>query len=534
VKLLQHWLTRQAERRPDAAAISWKEETVSFAELEELSNRLARMLIAQGCSRGDRVALLLPKGPLAIGAMLAVLKADCSYTPLDTRNPAVRIARVLGALDCRCVLAAGSTAALLRDALDQLPGSRAGAPLVGLLETGVPPAPCGARFTLDDVAFCSPSQPDQRNTSDDSAHILFTSGSTGVPKGVVITHANVIHFVEWAVGRFGLGSTDRVSGHSPLHFDLSTFDVFGALAAGATLYPIPPEANLLPHKLAELIERAELTQWFSVPSILQHMAKQDVVRQGAFPSLRRLLWCGERFPTSGLMYWMRRLPHVEFTNLYGPTETTIASSHYTLSRAPGDEREEIPIGKGCDGEELLVLDQDLRPAAVGETGQLYIRGPGLSPGYWRDPERTAAAFIPDPFGSKPDSSPKARLYRTGDLAQLTEGGNIVLLGRADTQVKSRGYRIELGEIEAALDGIAELQESAVVAIGSDGFDGNVLCCAYVPRAGGQIAPAALRQRLAGVLPAYMLPARWLRLDRLPLNGNGKTDRPALKALWQND
>jgi amino acid adenylation domain-containing protein len=355
---------------------------------------------------------------------------------------------------------------------------------------------------------------------------------------VVITHANVIHFVEWAVAHFGLGPTDRVSGHSPLHFDLSTFDVFGAFAAGATLYPIPPEANLLPHKLAELIERAELTQWFSVPSILHHMAKQDVVRQGAFPSLRRLLWCGERFPTSGLMYWMGRLPHVEFTNLYGPTETTIASSYYTVAQRPGDEREEIPIGQGCEGEELLVLDSEHRPLAVGETGDLYIRGPGLSPGYWRDPERTAAAFITDPFGSEPGACPEpsrsARLYRTGDLAHVTADGNVVLVGRADTQVKSRGYRIELGEIEAALDGIAELQESAVVAIGSDGFEGNLLCCAYVPRAGGEIAPAALRQRLAHVLPAYMLPARWLRLDRLPLNGNGKTDRTALKALWRND
>jgi acyl-coenzyme A synthetase/AMP-(fatty) acid ligase len=260
------------------------------------------------------------------------------------------------------------------------------------------------------------------------------------------------------------------------------------------------------------------------------MAKLNVVQPGAFPSLRRLLWCGERFPTSGLMYWMERLPHVEFTNLYGPTETTIASSHYTVRRRPEDEREEVPIGRGCDGEELLVLDTELRPAPLGETGDLYIRGPGLSPGYWRDAERTAAAFIPDPFSSDPGG----RLYRTGDLARVDDQGMVVLVGRADTQVKSRGYRIELGEIEAALDGIAELQESAVVAVGSEGFEGNVLCCAYVPRAGGEIGPAVLRQRLADVLPAYMLPARWMRLERLPLNGNGKTDRPALKELWRND
>jgi amino acid adenylation domain-containing protein len=398
-----------------------------------------------------------------------------------------------------------------------------------MLEPAIDSAACGARFGLDDLASCPVEPPEARNASHDPAHILFTSGSTGVPKGVVITHSNVMHFIEWAVRHFGMGPGDRLSGHSPLHFDLSTFDIYGTLASGATLYPIPREVNLLPHKLALLVEDAALTQWFSVPSILNHMAKLDVVRPGAFPALRRLLWCGERFPTSGLRYWMQRLPHVEFTNLYGPTETTIASSYYRVPSCPCDECDEIPIGQGCDGEELMVLDADLRPVGPGEIGDLYIRGQGLSPGYWRDPERTAAAFIPSPF--KPGSGD--RLYRTGDLARADDRGRLFLLGRADSQVKSRGYRIELGEIEAALDRIAELQESAVVAVGSDSLESNLLCCAYVPRPGGEVAPAVLRQRLAEVLPGYMLPSRWKQLDRLPLNQNGKTDRPVLRELWLN-
>jgi amino acid adenylation domain-containing protein len=524
MRLLQQSLTRQAQLRPEASALLWKGETVTYGELEQLSNRLAWMLRAQGCARGDRVALLLPKSPLAIVSMLAVLKADCSYTPVDTRNPAARIARVLAMLEPRCVLAVSATRELLREALQQVGGTQ---PVIGLLEPGTSASTSGAEFGLDDLGSCPVDQPEQRNNSSDIAHILFTSGSTGMPKGVAITHANVIHFVDWAVRHFGLGPTDRVSGHSPLHFDLSTFDVYGAFASGATLCPVPPELNLLPHKVAELIAGAELTQWFSVPSILQHMAKVDVIPAGAFPSLRRLLWCGERFPASGLMYWMRRLPHVEFTNLYGPTETTIASSYYRVPACPTDEREEIPIGQGCDGEELLVLDAGLGRLPSGGIGDLYIRGPGLSPGYWCDPERTAAAFIPNPFSNNPAD----RLYRTGDLARVDERGMVVLVGRADTQVKSRGYRIELGEIEAALDGIAELRESAVVALKSDGFEGNVLCCAYVPRPGGELPVTVLRQRLAAVLPSYMLPSRWKQLERLPLNQNGKTDRPALRELW---
>jgi amino acid adenylation domain-containing protein len=527
MNLLQEWLSCQAQSRPDAPALHWKGTTQTYGELEHLANRLAWMLIQQGCARGDRVGLLLPKGPLAIAAMLAVLKADCSYTPLDPYNPATRIARVLGALECQCVLAVASTGELLVNALQQLRQAGLPVPSVGLLESGIDPACCGAQFVLDDLAACPAEPPESRNDGEDPAHILFTSGSTGIPKGVIISHANVIHFVEWAVQHFGLRPTDRLSGHSPLHFDLSTFDIYGTLAAGATLYPIPQEANLLPHKLALFIEDAALTQWFSVPSILNHMAKLDVVRPGAFPSLRRLLWCGERFPTSGLRYWMQRLPQVQFTNLYGPTETTIASSYYRVPSCPRDEREEIPIGQGCDSEELLVLDPELRPVPPGETADLYIRGPGLSPGYWRDPERTAAAFIPNPFSNQPGD----RLYRTGDLAKVDDQGRILLIGRADSQVKIRGYRIELGEIEAALDGIAELQESAVVPVGSDGFEGNLLCCTYVPRPGGEVAPTILRQKLAEVLPGYMLPSRWKRLDRLPLNQNGKTDRRALRELW---
>jgi non-ribosomal peptide synthetase component F len=306
--------------------------------------------------------------------------------------------------------------------------------------------------------------------------------------------------------------------------------VYGTLAAGATLYPIPPEANLLPHKLARLIQDEALTQWFSVPSILNHMAKLDVIRLGGFPALRRVLWCGERFPTSGLMYWMRRLPRVEFTNLYGPTEATIASSYYRVPACPADERDEVPIGQGCGGDELLVLDSSLRPVGSGEIGDLYIRGPGLSPGYWGDPDRTAAAFIADPFSE----DPAERLYYTGDLSRVDETGNVRLVGRVDSQVKIRGYRIELGEIETALDGIAELKESAVVAVATEGFEGNQLCCAYVTRPGGEITPAMLRQRLAETLPPYMLPSQWNQLERLPLNQNGKIDRPALRGLWLGD
>jgi len=518
---LQDWVARQAEGRPDAPAIVFGPERVSYGALEQVSNQLARALIARGCRRGDRVALLVPKSPRAIAAMLGVLKADCAYTPVDLRNPPARVERVLEALQPRVVVATGAArellAALHRD-------HRLGRAAIAWLEAEVCDLPFPVAFTLADVGRSEATPVASRNGDDDLAHILFTSGSTGVPKGVTITHANVRHFVEWAVRYFGMGPDDRVSGHSPLHFDLSTFDVYGAFAAGATLYPVAPELNLLPHKVAELIRQAELTQWFSVPSILLHMAQCDAVRPNDFPALRRLLWCGEAFPTRGLIHWMTRLPHVTFTNLYGPTEATIASSYYRVPACPTSDREAVPIGTGCEGEELLVLDERLDPVPRGGIGDLYIRGVGLSPGYWCDPEKTRAAFVPNPH------DPSDRLYRTGDLARVDEQGRIVLVGRADSQIKIRGYRIELGEIEAALHALDALCESAVVPVATDGFGEPALACVYVPHRGAEVAPAALRQRLAELLPPYMLPTRWKRLERLPLNPNGKVDRRALRDL----
>ena len=243
-----------------------------------------------------------------------------------------------------------------------------------------------------------------------------------------------------------------------------------------------------------------------------------------------MLWCGEVLPTPILMHWMERIPHARFTNLYGPTEATIASSYHTVEGIPADETASIPIGVACDGEELLVLDEERRPVAEGEIGDLYIAGAGLSPGYWRDAEKTAAAFVPDPR----DAAGEARIYRTGDLARVGEDGLVHFLGRADSQIKSRGYRIELGEIETALNAISDIGECAVVGVETGGFEGTAIGCAYAPANGTPVEPTRLRTDLSAVLPSYMLPSRWLTLERLPKNVNGKIDRKALRELLETE
>jgi len=529
-RLLQSWVTQQAEARPGDTAIVSGADALTYGQLEIASNQLAHLLQSAGCRQGDRVCILMPKSAEAIVSMIGILKAGCLHVPIDVATPAARIRHIFDSCENRVILAGGRVVPLLDELMsDEALRSRTTIiwlENLGSLEsaTSTPPESKNFRIvfsTRDLKSAPASSLPQHRNPSDGS-HILFTSGSTGVPKGVVITHNNVSAFVGWALKHYGIDHTDRFSGHTPFHFDLSTFDIFGSITAGAQLHLVPSETALLPPKLAEFIRASKLTQWFSVPSVLNYMAKFNSVHQNDFPDLRRVLWCGEVLPTPALIYWMERLPKVHFSNLYGPTEATIASSYFDVTTCPTDPKSQIPIGTPCDGEDLLVLNEKLEAQPVREIGDLFITGVGLSPGYWRDPAKTAAAFLQDPH------DPNRRLYRTGDLAYRDEQGLVYFVGRADTQIKVRGYRIELGEIETALNSMGKLQECAVVAIPTDNFGGYMICAAYVVRAGENATLADLREHLKKLVPNYMMPARWAAYEALPKNANGKIDRPRLK------
>jgi amino acid adenylation domain-containing protein len=495
----------RAAGAPGAVAVVDSLGAVSYAELERRADRVAGALLAAGFRPGQCACLLAPKSAWAVAAMLGILRAGGVYVPLDPGSPPPRLAAAIAASAPRAVLADPGCAAALPPGLD--------ATTIWL--------------TPDGGGLPEPSGRPERVAPGGLAYLLFTSGSTGAPKGVPISHASAVHFLDWAEGYFGLTPNDRISAHSPLHFDLSVWDVFGGLQAGAQVHLVPPQANLVPHRTAAFIRDNELTQWFSVPSVLVSLLHPGVLTPGDLPALRRLIWCGDVLPTAALRELMRRLPHVQFTNLYGPTEATIASSYHRVAEVPAADAGPVPIGRAVDGERLGVFTAAGDPVADGEVGELCLAGPGLSPGYWNDPGRTAAAFVERPPGRG------ERWYRTGDLARRDTDGVFHFHGRRDRQIKSRGYRIELDDIAAHLARLPGLSASAVVALPVGGIVGQEICAVYVPAAGADGDARRLRSLLARSLPTYMLPTRWEPMTSLPLNPNGKVDHGALTAALRD-
>jgi amino acid adenylation domain-containing protein len=437
-------ITAQAALRPDAPAIVNAGEQLTYGELEETSNRLARLLRAAGCRRGDRVAMLMPRGAAAVISILGVLKADAIWVPIDPTSSAAGVRRILASCDSKWILADDTQTTILEELFDNAEFA-AKCSIGWMSRAKVDGRAFSPAFTWTDLDAYSSVPMHCASRTDDATHILFTSASTGTPKGVVFTHRNVLAFIHWARRYFGTSPDDRLSWHSPLHVNLATIDIFGALGVGATLYPVPGDLGLLPHRLAEFIRDAELTQWFSVPSVLSYMASFDAVRYGDFPSVRRVLWCGDVLPTPTLIHWMQRMPHSTFTNLYAPAATAMPSSYFTVPACPESKDEDIPIGRACPGTELLVLNELLNPLPVGEVGDLYLRGVGVSPVYWQDEEQARDTFPPNVL----DGSSSVRVYRTGDLARLGSDGFIYHAKRANGRAKPGEYRVAIADNEVA-------------------------------------------------------------------------------------
>jgi len=515
--ILQQLLQNSAARYPEKTAVWARGRSITYRELEERSNQLAHLLQERGVRKGDRVGLYFPKCVESVIAMLGVVKAGGVYVPLDPQAPADRIGYIIGNCGIRVLITRTDKRRGLNEAtlsslacsilVDEAPQACNGAGMVPWAMLAEYPAMCAPQVTL---------------TETDLAYILYTSGSTGRPKGVMLSHQNALTFVEWCAAKFKIRSEDRLSNHAPLHFDLSVFDVYNALEAGATLYMITEDLALFPSRLAGFMESQQITVWYSVPSALTLLLLHADLRADKLKQLRIVLFAGEVFPMKYLQQLAERLPHVELYNLYGPTETNVCT-YYQVERGRLAGMDKLPIGIACENTEVFaVSDQNEMVTQAGGSGELYVRGPAVTYGYWADPEKTKKMCVPNTF--QPNFEEK--MYRTGDLVQLAEDGNYYFLGRRDSMIKSRGYRIELGEIESALLSHPAVKEAVAVAIADD-IVGSRIRAVVAFHDGVSLAPAELQHYCGTRIPMYMIPEAIDFRPELPKTSTGKVDRAQL-------
>lgn len=518
---LAAYLEASAARAPDrVAVVDVDGAPLTFQALDDRAERVAAFLRSRGVRPGDRVGFILPKGAAALAVMFGALKAGAAYVPIDAGAPSERNLSILAGCGVRALFALQrNLEALVSAAPSVLPETVVVVPPPGG-DGGASRGLASAAVPLRDVLAHdrAPLEKGARRASD-LACILYTSGSTGVPKGVMITHENAVSFVEWCSEVFALTPEDRFSSHAPLHFDLSVFDVYVSLKHGAQVHLIAEDVGQDPRSLARLIAERRLTVWYSAPSILALMTQFGGLERVDASSLRLVLFAGEVFPVRHLRRLVELWPGPDYYNLYGPTETNVCTFARIPTPIPQDRTEPYPIGDPCSHCVALVLDQEGRPVEAGASGLLYISGPSVFAGYWGAPEETAARFI---------ERGGARWFNTGDVVRLEPGSGYVYVGRVDRMVKRRGYRIELGEVESGLYRQEQTREAAVVAVTEP--EGVRIVAFLVSRTGARPTLIELKQFCAAVLPSYMSPDTFIFLDALPRTSTGKVDYQALARL----
>lgn len=478
------YLETAAGSAPNDVAFESNREQLTWAQTRSLARRVGSH-IAKRVSAQSPVLILMEKRPACVAAMLGTVYAGCFYTPVDAAMPQARmrlIAQVLRPKLILCEDKFAQTAAGLAEG--------AAVCLFSEIEAAADDALLAARRA--------------GHIDTDLLYVLFTSGSTGVPKGVSIAHRSVIDFVEWACQALELPIGVRFGSQAPFYFDNSVLDIYCAMKMAGSLYLIPHGDFLFPKRLMHTLEAARIDTIFWVPSALTSLANAQILADGCLPELRRVFFCGEVMPCRTLNLWRKVLPEADYVNMYGPTEITDVCAWYRVDR-PFADSDSLPIGRPCANTRIMLID-----------GEICVTGTCLARGYYNAPEKTAAVFVQNPLRPQILET----IYKTGDLGEMNDRGELMFLGRRDGQIKRSGYRIELGEIECALsaaEGVA------------------LACCWYEAETGRIVAaytggaePKALRTALKAALPKYMLPDKLLHREQMPRTLSGKIDRMALR------
>ncbi|WP_139487939.1 non-ribosomal peptide synthetase [Brevibacillus dissolubilis] len=488
---------QQAQLNPDQIAVVFEDEELSYAELNEEANQLARVLREKGVQPDTIVALMTGRSIEMIISILAIMKAGGAYLPIDPEYPSERIIYMLE----------NSKASWLLTEREVAMGK--------LLELAKQDIELQAELIMLDDLLMHEEETDDLpsvNTAEDLAYVIYTSGSTGQPKGVMLEHRGIVNMNVFLQQQWGLSQHDRIVQFASASFDASVWEIFMALLTGASLYLVTKETILDVDRFSQFLAENDITLAMLPPTYAVHLEPSQA------PSLRRLITGGSESTQDLVNKWGQ---HVVYTNAYGPTESTICATHWEFNPDTGHfAKSAVPIGKPITNTQIYIVNADMQLQPAGVPGELCIGGAGLARGYLHNPEMTRDKFIPNPF------APGERLYRTGDLATWLPDGNIEYLGRIDQQVKIRGYRIEPGEVEARLLAHEQISE-AVVIPHQDGQGNQHLCAYYVSTSTTDLTVVDLRAHIGSQLPSYMIPSYFIRVPQMPLTTSGKIDRKAL-------
>ncbi len=492
-------LDETSNRFPNKEGYIDENQKLTFGEVQTKALNLASILVEKKYFKMP-IAIYMEKSVDVIVSFFASAYSGNFYSPIDVTMPEARINKIMEILQPKVIISKRE----LKDSLVNFAGE---AEIIFIDD-----------IDMEKRNYTNVYQQRDKTCDTDLLYVLFTSGSTGIPKGVTICHRSVIDYIDCIQDIFGFTEKDSIGNQAPFYFDNSILDIYISMKTGATMYIIPSNVFTWPIPLLQYLDEKEITTIFWVPSAMTAVAKLGALKKVDLrKSLKRILFCGEVMSNKILNIWRKYIPDAVYANLYGPTEITDACTYYIVNRQFADD-EHLPIGKAMDNTDILVLNNDNKPVKTGEIGELCVRGTSLSMGYYKSPEKTKEVFVQNPLNNEYPE----RIYRTGDLAKYNEYGELIYLGRKDFQIKHMGHRIELGEIEMAVSSLSGI---------------SVNCCLYDDKRNkivlfleDKIELEEVKKRLETLVPEYMLPGRVVYVEHMPLNANGKIDRVKLKEL----
>lgn len=493
------YIEKIVEKYPNKDAFCDENRCMTFAQLQEEAKKIAGTLIQRQIVKKP-VLVYLEKSVGCLSCFMGIAYSGCYYTPIDTSMPVARIQKIMEVLHPTAII----TDAKLQPKVNEFCEDS-----TILLYEDLLQANTDETVVLDTV---------RRIIDTDLLYVLFTSGSTGMPKGVAISHRAVLDFAEAVIERFEITEQEIFANQGPFYFDLSVLDIYCTLFAGATMYIVPPQYFKFPMKLLQYIRDKQINALFWVPSALVVVANLRALRAVDVTCLRKIMFCGEVMPCKQLNEWKKHVPNALYVNMYGPTETTCASTYYIVDRE-FEDTDILPIGKAFCNTDIMLLTEHDTLALPGEIGEICIRGTSLSVGYYDDEMKTAEVFVQNPLQKKY----KEIIYKTGDLAKYNAAGDLLYISRKDFQIKHMGHRIELGEIEAAIMSVPKIEECCCL------YDDNKnKIVAFIT--GNDVNEDYIEDAIEQILPDYMKPNRYCFLPDMPHNLNGKVDRTKLKEL----